>query len=190
MWARQGRGEAESAANAVREGLEAHGDVLRALPAHHFAQFESVAEKLRSAADRGRLWLVPLALAAGGGFHLETDGATAVGFGLRSEHAYARTERQVAEAATFARAVADPTRLHLLTMVIRYPEGAMTLGDLARQLGVRQPTVSGHLKQLREAGLITTERKGNRTVPRVDRGALRAAVDLLDEVLDRPIADA
>jgi ArsR family transcriptional regulator len=187
-WEAEGRPLAEAAAARVRAGLDEHGDVLRALPEHHFAQFEKLAASLRQAAERGRLWIVPLALAAGGGFHTEVDETTALGFGLQSDQAHARAEQRVAAAAAIAKALADPTRLMLLHLVARYPGLSLTVGDLAGQLGVSQPTVSGHLKQLRDAGLVGSERRGNRSYPRVDRAALDAALQRLDQVLapDRP----
>lgn len=183
-WEADGRRAAEAAAEAVRAGLAEHGDVVRALPEHHFAQFEGLAESLRTAAERGRLCVVPLALAAGGGFHVTTDTATALGFGLRTDHVHERNERRVAEAAASAKALADPTRLMLLHLVARYPDLSMTVGDLARQLEVSQPTVSGHLKQLRDAGLVTTERRGNRSYPRLQGEAVRGALETLADLLD------
>lgn len=183
-WEADGRAAAEAAAATVRAGLSDHGDVVRALPEHHFAQFEGLAESLRAAADRGRLCVVPLALASGGGFHVTTDDSTALGFGLQSEHVYERAERRVAAAAAAAKALADPTRLMLLHLVARYPDLSMTVGDLARQLEVSQPTVSGHLKQLRHAGLVATERRGNRSYPRLEPEAVRGMLEALAEVLD------
>lgn len=183
-WEAEGRPLAEAAAERVREGLDEHGDVLRALPEHHFAQFEKMAASLREAAERGRLWIVPLALAAGGGFFSETEEHTALGFGLLADSVHAHRERRVARAATFAKALADPTRLMLLHLVARYPTMSVTVGDLARQLGVSQPTVSGHLKQLRDAGLIHSERRGNRAYPVVDRAALAAALDEMASVVE------
>ncbi len=182
-WEAEGRPEAEAAAERVRAGLKEHGDVLRALPEHHFAQFEKMAASLRDAAERGRLWIVPLALASGGGFHAEIDEATALGFGLQSDSVHARSQRRVARAAAFAKALADPTRLMLLHLVVRYPRMSVTVGDLARQLGVSQPTVSGHLKQLRDAGLVRSERRGNRAYPVVDDATLEAALDAMGAVL-------
>ena len=183
-WRENGRPLAVAAAERVRSGLGEHADVLRALPEHHFAQFEKLAASLRESAERGRLWIVPLALAAAGGFHTEIDDTTALGFGLQSESVHARAEQRVAVAAATAKALADPTRLMLLHLVARYPNLSLTVGDLARQLGVSQPTVSGHLKQLRDAGLVRSERRGNRSYPRVDRPALDAALERMGRVLD------
>ena len=185
-WEAEGRPEAEAAAERVRAGWAEHGDVLRALPEHHFSQFEKMAASLREAAERGRLWIVPLALAAAGGFHAEIEDATTLGFGLQTDSVHVRRERRVARAATFAKALADPTRLMLLHLVARFPAMSVTVGDLARQVGVSQPTVSGHLKQLRAAGLVRSERRGNRTYPVADRAALEAALDELAFVIEGP----
>jgi DNA-binding transcriptional ArsR family regulator len=67
--------------------------------------------------------------------------------------------------------LAEPTRVHILIQVLSAPSGVM---EIARALHVSQPTVSGHLKMLREAGLIQTRRFGSRTVmvasrKRIDR---------------------
>ena len=185
-WQGDGRTATEEASARVRERLAGADDVLRALPEHSFAQFESLAAKVRSEAAAGRLWIVPLALAAGGGFHLQSDEHAALGFGLQSEHVHARTEERVAQVARRAKALADPTRLMLLSLLAGYPTTPLTVGDLARQLGVSQPTVSGHLKQLREAGLVRVERSGNRSFPTCERDAVRGVLDALASVLHEP----
>lgn len=57
------------------------------------------------------------------------------------------------------KALADPTRLDLFRLIAaqRTPVCACDLGDL---VAVGQPTISHHLKVLREAGLITVSRRG------------------------------
>ena len=55
--------------------------------------------------------------------------------------------------------LADPTRLRLLSLVAAAGE-ACAACDLVEPLGVSQPTVSHHLKVLREAGLVESERRG------------------------------
>lgn len=76
------------------------------------------------------------------------------------------------------KALADPVRLRLLGMIAAQPGGACTC-NLVEPLGKSQPTVSHHLKILREAGLLESERIGSwvwyRIVPdRLD--ALRSAL--------------
>ena len=62
-------------------------------------------------------------------------------------------------AATFA-ALGDPARLRIVSMLAAAPDGSACGCDLEGPLGLAQPTVSHHLKILREAGLIEGERRG------------------------------
>lgn len=55
--------------------------------------------------------------------------------------------------------LADPTRLRLLSLIAAAGE-ACAACDLVEPLGVSQPTVSHHLKVLREAGLVESRRDG------------------------------
>ena len=59
------------------------------------------------------------------------------------------------------RVLAEPTRVRILIQLLSAPAGVM---DVARVLRLRQPTVSGHVKILREAGLLQPRRFGTRTV--------------------------
>jgi ArsR family transcriptional regulator len=68
-----------------------------------------------------------------------------------------------AEAATLAKgfaALADPVRLRLLSLIAAQPEGEVCACQLVEPLGKSQPTVSHHLKVLREAGLVEGEKRG------------------------------
>ena len=62
-------------------------------------------------------------------------------------------------AVTFA-ALGDPARLRIVSMLAAAPEGSACGCDLEGPLGLAQPTVSHHLRILREAGLIEGERRG------------------------------
>jgi ArsR family transcriptional regulator len=57
-------------------------------------------------------------------------------------------------------ALADPTRLRLLSLIAARPAGEVCACELVEPLGRSQPTVSHHLKVLREAGLIEGEKRG------------------------------
>jgi DNA-binding transcriptional ArsR family regulator len=59
------------------------------------------------------------------------------------------------------RVLAEPTRVHILIQLLSAPATVM---GIARTLRMSQPTVSGHLKILRNAGLIQPRRFGTRTV--------------------------
>jgi ArsR family transcriptional regulator len=78
-------------------------------------------------------------------------------------------------------ALADPTRLRLLSLLTSAENGEVCVCDLTGPVGRSQPTVSHHLKALTDAGLVTGEKRGRwvwyRIVPeRVTQ--LRAALTL------------
>lgn len=62
--------------------------------------------------------------------------------------------------ARLLKAVAEPTRLQVISLIRAAPAGEACVCDLTAPLGLRQPTVSYHLKILAEAGLLTVERRG------------------------------
>ena len=67
------------------------------------------------------------------------------------------------EAAALAKgfaALADPARLRLLSLIAAQGDGEVCACDLVEPLGRSQPTVSHHLKVLREAGLVEGEKRG------------------------------
>ena len=82
---------------------------------------------------------------------------------------------------------AHPIRLQLLDMLAR-KEGEVCVCDLEAAVPVKQPTVSHHLRLLREAGLIRGEKRGLYAYYHVDRralGALRARIAAGLSVLDQ-----
>jgi ArsR family transcriptional regulator, arsenate/arsenite/antimonite-responsive transcriptional repressor len=55
--------------------------------------------------------------------------------------------------------LADPARLQILSMLAS-AGGEVCVCDLTAPLGLSQPTVSHHMKQLREGGFVSSERRG------------------------------
>lgn len=184
-WERDGEAAARSAAEAFAAALEAGADLLEALPRHHFAQFEAHAEELRRHRRSGSLVVTPLTLASGGGFNLGVGDTLYLGYGLHAESAFEEDAARLTELAARLKAFADPTRMQLLGLIARFGSMPLTVGDLARQLGVSQPTVSGHLKVLREAGVVRLERRGNRAYHRLDEASVRSLLDSLTSSLLR-----
>ncbi|MBC9928391.1 helix-turn-helix transcriptional regulator [Leucobacter sp. cx-169] len=58
------------------------------------------------------------------------------------------------------KALGDPTRVKLLSLISASAMGEMCVCDLTEPVGLSQPTVSHHMKQLVEAGLVTREQRG------------------------------
>lgn len=69
-------------------------------------------------------------------------------------------EADADELATAFKALADPVRLRLLSLIAAAPAGTACSCDLEEPVGKSQPTVSHHLSLLADAGLITKERVG------------------------------
>ena len=75
------------------------------------------------------------------------------------------------------KAIADPSRLRLLSLIQAQPGHEACVCHLTEPLGLSQPTVSHHLKVLLQAGLVERERRGSWAYFRIreaPRAALRA----------------
>ena len=78
------------------------------------------------------------------------------------------------------KALADPARVQLLSMLLAQRETGACTCDLAPAVGLSEATVSHHLKQLREAGFVEGTKKGTNTYyrPLLDNlGALCRVID-------------
>ncbi|MFF3000731.1 ArsR/SmtB family transcription factor [Streptomyces sp. NPDC057950] len=80
--------------------------------------------------------------------------------------------------AALFKALSDPIRLRLLSRVASHPAGEACVCDIA-DVGVSQPTVSHHLKKLREAGLLTSQRRRTWVYYRIDPQVLTALAAVL-----------
>ena len=70
------------------------------------------------------------------------------------------TASQADELARLLKALADPTRLQLVSMVAAREDGEACVCDLTEPLGLSQPTISHHLKVLVDAGIFTRDKRG------------------------------
>lgn len=87
-------------------------------------------------------------------------------------------EADAVEVAVRLKALADPTRLRLLSLLLSQDE--VCVCDLAPTVRLTEATVSHHLAQLRKAGLVEGERRGMNVYYRARRTALGALVRVLD----------
>jgi ArsR family transcriptional regulator len=67
---------------------------------------------------------------------------------------------QAAGPARILKALADPVRLRLVSMVAAHVDGEACVCDLTKPLGLTQPTISHHLKILVDAGIFTRDKRG------------------------------
>jgi ArsR family transcriptional regulator, arsenate/arsenite/antimonite-responsive transcriptional repressor len=70
------------------------------------------------------------------------------------------------------KALGDPTRVRLLSLIATYDEREACICDLTEPVGLSQPTVSHHMKQLADAGLVTREQRGKWAYYRIVDDAL------------------
>ncbi|MGK2948750.1 MAG: metalloregulator ArsR/SmtB family transcription factor [Acidimicrobiales bacterium] len=90
-------------------------------------------------------------------------------------------EPAAVELAAAFKALADPVRLRLLSLIAAAPDGTACSCDLEEPVGKSQPTVSHHLTLLAEAGLITKEKVGrwvNCTIVPDRLAALRGTLEV------------
>ena len=72
------------------------------------------------------------------------------------------------------KALGDPTRVRLLSMIAAGPEGEACICDMIDAVGLSQPTVSHHMRLLVEAGLAVREQRGKWAYFRIAPDALHA----------------
>ena len=78
------------------------------------------------------------------------------------------------------KALADPVRVQLMSMLLAQPDTGICTCDLAPAVELSEATVSHHLKQLREAGLVEGTRKGTNVYYRPQAEALGALCRVID----------
>ena len=89
------------------------------------------------------------------------------------------SDEEAAELERLLQTVADRTRLRILNILIRARGASVCVCEFVPSLGLTQPTISYHLKQLREAGLLERERRGAFSYYRLVPGVLERVQRLL-----------
>ena len=93
-------------------------------------------------------------------------------------------ERAAAGLALVFKALGDPVRLRLLSLIGAHQGGEVCVCDLTTAFNLTQPTISHHLKVLREAGVITSERRGTWVYYRLEP----AVLDRMGALLTAPVS--
>src|SRR5258707_5167360 len=88
-------------------------------------------------------------------------------------------ETAAAEMAQVLKALADPVRLRLVSLIGAHQGGEVCVCELTTGFELTQPTISHHLKVLREAGIIDSERRGTWVYYRLVPAALERMAALL-----------
>jgi ArsR family transcriptional regulator len=90
------------------------------------------------------------------------------------------TDDDALQVALRLKALADPMRVKIMSLLFSSSAGQEISGDLAAVLGLSESTVSHHLTQLRKAGLVESDRRGMNVFHRARREALIAICAVLD----------
>ncbi|MFN2562698.1 MAG: ArsR/SmtB family transcription factor [Jatrophihabitans sp.] len=70
------------------------------------------------------------------------------------------SQHEAEQIATLLKALADPVRLRLMSLVASHEGGEACVCDLTGAFALSQPTISHHLKVLHEAGLVDRDKRG------------------------------
>ncbi len=89
------------------------------------------------------------------------------------------SEQGAAELETLFKVIADRSRLRILNILLRAEGEPVCVCEFQESLGIAQPTVSYHLKQLARAGVVERERRGSFVYYRVVPRALERLGDLV-----------
>jgi ArsR family transcriptional regulator len=98
---------------------------------------------------------------------------------------------QAEQVAALLKALADPVRLRIMSLVAAHAGGEACVCDITEAFDLSQPTISHHLKVLHEVGLLDRDKRGVWVHYRVNTGALRslgACIGTLPDT-DRPSAE-
>jgi ArsR family transcriptional regulator len=89
------------------------------------------------------------------------------------------TEAGAEDLAQLFKAIADPMRLRLLSLIACHDGGESCVCDLTDAFDVTAPTVSYHLRILREAGLISSQRRGTWVYYRINPAVMARMSEVL-----------
>lgn len=90
------------------------------------------------------------------------------------------SDEDALEVALRLKALADPVRVKIMSLLFSASCGELNSGELAGVLGLTESTVSHHLSQLRKAGLVESDRRGMNIYHSARGSALGALCAVLD----------
>ena len=103
-----------------------------------------------------------------------------------NSHSQALDRPTAAEYATWFRALADATRIQVVSLLAR--RGApMNVGEIVAAVNVGQSTVSTHLKVLAEVGFVLAEHRGTASYYRINDACVQCFPTAADIVMGRPV---
>jgi DNA-binding transcriptional ArsR family regulator len=155
-WDAGGRAAVERTVGDWQSRLE--GNDLRPLIGERHIAVGTFRRETEDALRSGTAVLAPSHLAASRSLYFTLAGHALISIGVHRGIAARRGDAE--SVANIFKVLADPTRLLIMAQLSTRP---MTVTELAGEFGLAQPTVSVHVRQLREAGLVRTERANGRS---------------------------
>jgi DNA-binding transcriptional ArsR family regulator len=134
--------------------------------------------QISAAIEGGKPVVFVPCLSFGSSLYLDFPDLVLIGTGVGPGQAEARARTE--SVARRLKAVADPTRLAILHSLAAAPS---SVGELAKLFCLAQPTVSMHVKVLRQSGLVHSERHEGRLRLSADPGAVEALLDDLRQAV-------
>ena len=180
-WNEHGEQVVVEAAERFRAQLERGSSPLELVPPGHISRRPEFRGLVDDATEAGRVVIAPTYFAGTHGHILDLPSCLSLAVGVgETRDDRARRRATVERVAAQLKVLGDPTRLTILALLGR---GPLTVGEIAREAMIAQPTASVHVRQLREAGLIDVRREGGRAIcvvdaQRVEAVLARAAIDL------------
>jgi DNA-binding transcriptional ArsR family regulator len=188
LWELDGRGAVEAALAECRAYLKRGSDPME-LAVRHLEQVNCTnigrAEMnylIDGLGESGEIVLVPAFFTAKG-LVADLPGTLIIGTPGKpvAEASRARTD----DLARRLKAIADPTRLAILDALTQQD---MSITDITNHFGLAQPTVSNHVKQLREAGVVMSRTEGKRRKLTVRREVVDEIISALDKIFDLQVS--
>jgi ArsR family transcriptional regulator len=110
-----------------------------------------------------------------------TTTAATTAAGITPKFVPTLTEDDAVVQARLLKALADPTRLRILSLLSRH-EGEVCVFEIVESFTLEQPTISHHLRILRDAGLVDCRKKGLWAYYYVRRDALARAQSVIENL--------
>ncbi len=131
--------------------------------------------------NTNRSGVVPSSTAASLGMLNRQTSAANTAVGVAPKFVPTLTEEEAVGQARLLKALADPTRLRILSLLSRH-EGEVCVFEIVESFTLEQPTISHHLRILRDAGLVDCRKKGLWAYYYVRRDALSRAQDVINNL--------
>jgi ArsR family transcriptional regulator len=184
LWETEGRGAVDAALGECRTHLKGGSDpkelALKYLEHVNCTAIgrDEMTRLIDGLGEAGEIVLVPAFFTAKG-LVADLPGTLIIGSTAKPMAAAARARTE--DLARRLKAIADPTRLAMLHALAHHN---MSITDITNHFGLAQPTVSNHVKQLRDAGVVTSGTVGRRRQLTVRREVVSEIIGALDEIFD------